>query len=353
MERVSEILDTYELPGSLRKLVELIGSRREYSSFEETYDYLSFLVDRFTAGRSVSLDEPFSRFPKMSLLSVMNQQSEERTGEVMPVNLSKLFLDFWEGRLVLPDSGSAERMGELIERFRFKGRVIVPVRPIAHVSFGPIDVRFGRRNFPKGPWNFYQEHSEVYGGLSRGQLYKVDRGLYRALAASGDIEKVPRKNRVYGGNPLAFYQANLGKYGGLTRSQLAQADPGLHRAMVSSGDINVIPTVHREYNGNPLDYFRENIERYRGMNRSRLCKFDQGLYLALDSAGQLDEAVPSTRTFYGDPLQYFREHPEYHGLSRWQLGKKNRSLYNALVRDKKIDQAIPGRIRKQRSRGLP
>jgi hypothetical protein len=60
---------------------------------------------------------------------------------------------------------------------------------------------------------FLSRHSEDYGGLSRGQLYKVDRGLYRALAASGDIEKELGKPEFMV-EPMAFYPGESGENGG-------------------------------------------------------------------------------------------------------------------------------------------
>ncbi|MBI4163790.1 MAG: hypothetical protein HY512_02930 [Candidatus Aenigmarchaeota archaeon] len=146
-----------------------------------------------------------------NLQVLFNGQNTEKTimvSEALDVLKSRLDdLDFKllqqlfsrvDGELALSLSGdrlaeNAEliqsRIRELAQTYERDGRIVIPRRPIIHIEFNPLYVKYGRRRYNGNPLAFFLQHQDVYGEMSRGQLRNFDPGLYHTLRRQGLLQK--------------------------------------------------------------------------------------------------------------------------------------------------------------------
>ncbi len=178
-----------------------------------------------------------------------------------------------------------------------------------------------------------------YRGLSRGQLFKKDRSLYKTLRKRGLKDYLPKAKpgpkSKYGDDPLGYYNKH---YKGLSRGQLERKDPNLYMILYNRGLKDKLPRAkpgRKPKYDDPLGYYNKH---YKGLDRRQLSKKNQSLYKILKEKGLIDK-IPKAKSKYGDdPLEYYKKH--YKGLSRGQLSKKDYSFYRFLVR-KKLKNQIP------------
>ena len=88
-----------------------------------------------------------------------------------------------------------KKLNSLAARYKHKGQIIIPPRPIKDVKFhGELEIEFGQRRYPNGLLAFYLDNLDIYEGLSRYELFKVDEGFYRTLSRAGLLELVIPEN---------------------------------------------------------------------------------------------------------------------------------------------------------------
>ena len=152
--------------------------------------------------------------------------------------------------------------------------------------------------------NYFRQHIEVYGGLSRSDLGHFDIGLYLKLLKSGQLDQAIPQKRIlprilYRGHesPLAYFRANQERFYGMNSRDLRKTDSGLADALYRRNQDHVaIPTMRRmrQYRGNPILVFQAN-KSLKGLSRSQLKRTDQSLYVKLRQTGQLDAAIPEVQ----------------------------------------------------------
>jgi len=79
---------------------------------------------------------------------------------------------------------------------------------------------------------------EKYGDLTRGQLWKKDRGLYNCLLKLGLLEPISKPRANFGDDPKAYYDEH---HGGLTRGELKKENSSLYNRMWRDGLLEHVP----------------------------------------------------------------------------------------------------------------
>lgn len=229
-----------------------------------------------------------------SIRELMIKAGEEKTAEMIEQlfsgNENATLTGVPQDKLLERASEAAQRLAIISERYSLGGRIIMPARDVTYVDLGRRRVVFRQRRFSGDPFKFYLNHPEVYAGLFRGELKRLDPSLYGALVATGDIKKVPRKNRELG-NPALFLEEHPGDFEGMTRWQFGKTDTSLYNKLVAAGQIDAVPRKNRII-GDALAYFRSHPEDYKGMGRFALARYDRSLYEKLRASGQLGRAIP-------------------------------------------------------------
>jgi hypothetical protein len=135
-------------------------------------------------------------------------------------------------------------LDELAERFEYKGRILIPRRPIVEMRLNPVWVRWGRRNYDEfgGGVGFLLAHIDVYGDMSPTELYKFDGGLYRKLMREGNLDVLKRKVRNYDeyGGGLGYFLAHIDVYGDMSPKELYEFDSGLYCKLRKEGNLHVL-----------------------------------------------------------------------------------------------------------------
>jgi len=337
-ELIRWIIDTYDLPPSLKQRISLIAERRieELSlvSFDKQCRYISGLIDKFTGAYSerffLSLDAPVKDDFRTTFHEIIEFQPQrvEGTSKIsfyeclnrLEGKLEEHHLNaiaqltekcrenaledvvFQEDALANPDE--IKKRLELIHKYERKGRIVLPPRPIFHIIFNPLSKRFGRRRYNGNPLLFFRTHRE-YSNLTREQLRKFDRGLYESLRRSKQIDQIPRGKSYHDfPTPIDFFKS-IPEYSDLTRGQLRKEDRALYVALFRAGQLHFLPKTIRskiyqkkEYRGfpNPLEYFKAHPELHN-LTRSQLAGTDESLYNALKKRNQLQEAIPKDYRF--------------------------------------------------------
>ncbi len=289
---IEYIVQSYQLPPHLeRKIISIAKTRTEelkLFSFEAQYDYVAYLVERFTSHRTMSLDAPLSedktlydliRVEDANLKMLLDSPSEElllvqklpkllrhwmssdalgvlqqllqRTSQSRVLNIS-------QEEVIRRATCIQESLEQLAKRYGCDGKLIIPQRPITYVSFNPLQIKFGNRRYCGNPLAYYLAHQDIYGGMSRGELAQFDAGLYNTLRRYGQHVVIPKK-------------------------KLTMRDK------------------FRRYEPDPLTYFEAHIDEYRGLTRTQLNQLHRGLWGALKRHGQLDEAIASSSHKYSEP----------------------------------------------------
>lgn len=397
---VRMIIRTYELPPKLEGRIMMIAERRveelrlsnfEEITFEEIYDYVARLVERFRAPfheRSfASLDAPLVAGSDLTLLDIVAQpRIAGTTYEEYSALTLKETIGLLEGRLEQPslqllrsmmltlgpeyelDVGRdkllrtipriSRRLEALVERYVKSGRLAVPGRRIVRVQLEPEPlIVFGRRGLGD-PLAFFRAHPQVYADMSRSELANLDGRLYYLLRRERQLHlAIPEIRKTEGGyrgfeSPLAFFLARPEKYGSITRTGLQLTDSGLYSSLINWRQLAAaIPKNYRGFES-PLAYFQAHPELL-GLSRTELKGVDPGLERALRDWGQLDNAIPRTYAVDGpdnyrghkSPMDYYKAHEELHALSRAQLMRIDVGLYHALHRWGQMDKAAPKNYR--------
>ena len=231
-ESICEIVATYELPQKLEDRLTFIATEqlraRYVNCFDQQYEYIAFLVDRFTRSsldrRTRSLDEPakvgnmrtlHETLPSQEMpadtTNPRDQHSPESTDRAMEILRPELDAPHYtfveellqtshpvyhpkpcqvQGKLAKIQS----RLTEIAQKYQVNGRIVFPKRPIQDVRFHPLRIRFGRRLLGENPLQFFRQHAHVYRGLRRGELFEIDQGLYQALRAKDQLHlAIPEK----------------------------------------------------------------------------------------------------------------------------------------------------------------
>lgn len=102
-----------------------------------------------------------------------------------------------------------------------------------------------RQDFGEDALRHYKDH---YSGLTRGRLFRENRGLYQRLWRDGLLEHIPKadfravqlQRSPFGDDPVAYYKKH---YKGLTRGRLTRKHPGLYKRLRLDGLLKYVPTV--------------------------------------------------------------------------------------------------------------
>ena len=163
---------------------------------------------------------------------------------------------------------------------------------------------------PKDPEGYYRgspsplDYFKEYFGdrtITRGELFKEDSGLYYALRYRGQFdEAIPKDPEGYfrkHPSPLSYFKEYFGDRT-ITRGELFKEDSGLYKALLRRrGQLDeAIPKGGYRGSPSPLDYFKEYFGD-RTITKGELKKEDLGLYSALRYHNQLDDAVPKELPF--------------------------------------------------------
>ena len=192
------------------------------------------------------------------------------------------------------------------------------------------------------PLDFLKANPEYF-GLSRNKINRKDRSLYVSLQRTGQLENIPAVIREgYHGfkSPLEYFMAHP-EYSHLTRGQLRKINKGLYNELSRKKQLKeAIPG--KSYRGfdSPLDYFNAHSEIHN-LNSIQLKKFDPGLYDSLSKRKQLKKAPIGKYRGSPDPLIFFRSYETYQGFTRGELKRIDGGLYNALCRRNQLQEAIP------------
>jgi len=329
---VRQIIETYELTPGFSDLVVRTATRvvdeRMINSFDGIYTYIAGLIERAResyAPRSRRLDSPvtadsttpFHEFvgtEDKDLANLFESESDYR--EKMPAydalsilegKLDKPYLDALRQLMEqLYTTGAPdillhtspewvlenvdqiqENLEEFLDRYELEGRIIIPHRPIFHIQFNPLVVKYRQRNFHGDPLAFFREHQDRYGGLTRSQLNRVDPGLYYALRVKRQLdEAIPENN-----DPVLKAQSS---YYGPEFSGLIDGKPELPNKATQRNQQN-----GNRFNGylthdNAADYLRAHPDLYDGLSRSQLSFANVTLYAKLLYGNLLDEVIPVT-----------------------------------------------------------
>jgi DNA-directed RNA polymerase specialized sigma24 family protein len=88
------------------------------------------------------------------------------------------------------------RLSIISETYHDGEKVVLPPG-IGGASFDPFRIRFKKNRFNGRPLEYFQNHSDFYGGFSRLELSKVDQTLYNALRGEGTLERaIPEDGRL-------------------------------------------------------------------------------------------------------------------------------------------------------------
>jgi len=145
----------------------------------------------------------------------------------------------------------------------------------------------------KSPLEYFREKFGDREGMTRSQLGREDSGLYGALWKRGLLdEAIPDKaKRDFKGNPLEYFREHY-RDREMTRGQLYKEDKGLYVSLLKHNQMEgAIPKKYRGY-ASPLECFNDLFGDGKGVTRWQLQREDNRLYHVLRNHGQLDQAIP-------------------------------------------------------------
>ncbi len=227
---------SYELPEVLEKKVLRIvedGIEKEcLTSPQSQYNYIDKVVSvyqrRWGEGKEVRFDETSFENPRKTKHEVIADETYEPSNlitrfeeEPNYVTVEEAFaqledqfdnvsLEFLKrtlqqnGNVMLDISAAGiegrsawvlKKLNSLAARYKHKGQIIIPPRPIKDVKFhGELEIEFGQRRYPNGLLAFYLDNLEVYKGMGRTELFNFDEGFYRTLSRAGLLDVVIPEN---------------------------------------------------------------------------------------------------------------------------------------------------------------
>lgn len=345
---VDSVVRSYDLPKNIEERLIRIAQRRieelQLFSFDEQYEYIAHLVEKFTTKPSASLDatirgengdlrlydiiaapeerpfEPISEMEEEKLIPVtivpdllknkISEKSSAVLGQLLQTISPEQRLGIFPTTVVENAEEINARLEELAAQYEVEGRLVIPRRPITYITFDPLSIRFGRRSFEGNPLKYFRENYGGHKGLTRSQLEKEDASLYMTLLTHHQIEKaIPETvRRRFTHSELELLRRNVHEKVPIEKIIKALKRPrrdvvrrlkSLSKGNHDGRDSTVIENYLRQNRGkrrflpDPLAYFRENESKYSQVrSRSDLSLFDQSLYCALRNSGQLDEAIP-------------------------------------------------------------
>jgi hypothetical protein len=191
------------------------------------------------------------------------------------------------------------RLIALHDRYARNGRLQIPPRPILWATAeDDITIKFKPRRYQDDPLRFLQSHPE-YAGLTRGELYHYDQGLYQSLKLAGQLRHVPTKRQRFltHTTPDDYFTAHPHLIG-LTKAELEKRDSRAYSALRTRGILDKYTVPHqptyRGYDG-PLAYFKAHETDFAGITKTELSLKDPGLYRALARRKEVHLALPHDR----------------------------------------------------------
>lgn len=268
-----------------------------------------------------------------------------------------------------------ERAKKLFDKFMINGQVKIPRRPIKRVTFQPeLRIEFGVRRFNGNPLAFFRENNDVYGRMSRRQLQQFDSGLYANLLSLDQLEEaIPEDRRFsklddgtgkYRGHdsPLEYLKAHQDEFRGLSRGDISRVDQGLYFGLKDTGRLHeamVLLGSEKSEGGfrghsSAKDYYLAHPDLAQ-LTRTKLRRVDNTLVEKLKEENELDNLVPKKKqnrfrkpngkgryNGYACPLEAFLEnYSELKGVGRTKLMELSSGLYHRLRENKHLDLAIP------------
>ncbi|MDO8509107.1 MAG: hypothetical protein Q7S27_05490 [Nanoarchaeota archaeon] len=418
-ELIAYIVRTYDLPSPLEEKITRKAIRRIdelfIDGFDNIYEEVDQLVQRFTNGHSpVSLDRPIK--PGSGPLSTFIEQRS--VSELMPEkeDLSRdQILNVLERRIdpclfsvlqnLLDQNGknrtlhlnispqeiekSTEeiqyKLEELVHKYEQRGTVIIPTRPIIHVQFDPLEIKWGNRRYNGNPLGFFKEHQQKYQGMSRGELSLFDSGLYNSLLKCHQLNKaIPFTKKTNKNRHLSQEQKNeinnsYADYNGNARETARHLHytentiighwrkagfeiKKAHRSLPQ----NVLETIIEAYstfNGNSTkaaEHLKRGVRTVRkywreaGLGIKTRKEHSNNTFWREDELKN-EQSVPTHQIGswrgFSSPLEYFKANSErFHGLGRTQLSRSDIGLYHALLKAHQMDEAIPKSLQKRKPR---
>lgn len=265
---VEEIVNSYEGLSNQQKqkIVEIAKRRIEdfgITSFDRQYQYVADLVEKWQSpwqeSLSMSLDAPikdgennsFSQIigetdPQFEdLFQEMTEEEPLDMGQVLSIFEKELDVEdinflqsSWERIKNMSFSSSEEenltsvfkvqqRIKQLKEKYNKNGKLIVPIRPIKEINFEDQQniIVFGFRSWrDTDPLDFFRKHKDVYGGMTRSELWKFDSGLFAALHKVNKIaEAIPEVSPVAVHlSPKQIEKIAEGRYLNMTLEEIAK-----------------------------------------------------------------------------------------------------------------------------------
>ncbi len=228
------IVETYDLPPKLEARITNIAitgiEEHNFSNIADQYDYIAWLVDKFTnlaslgARLPISLDaeikpnshlrlydlitSPYDNDKKgleeengvdilslEELLNLLRERLDKKglnlLSTLLPEKRRKmmLYVNYPKRDITRNYDDIAYRLAEIAETFDRNGKIMIPPRPIIQVKFKPLRIKFGRRNYNGNPLSFFEQHRENYQGMKRKELKHYDSGLYTALRIQRQLDK--------------------------------------------------------------------------------------------------------------------------------------------------------------------
>lgn len=289
-EYISNLVEKFKIP--FRERTGIRGDKPINPDSGETFFDLigaedSILTNLFEESKG------FSRTKSLDEIIYILESSLDKSDIELMRRSFNCNLSFYvrEEDIIAKANEIGERFRELIGVYGRKGKLIIPKRPIAQIQFNPLSIKFRNRKYHGNPLAFFEKHKDVYGGMSRSELASVDSSLYVTLLKTKQLSiAIPEcKNRNYHGNPLAFFNEHKDIYSGMSRGELYAFDKGLYSALWREKQLHItIPERRRmKYGKNALAFFNEHKDIYGEMSKTELFHFDRGLYTALKRNNQL------------------------------------------------------------------
>ncbi len=349
---IREVVKTYELPSRLESRIIAVAERRVRELYLnrdiDVYRYVDHLVGKFTPRRedklTVSLDAVVKHDSDTAFHEFIGQQDPNllaiqspKTGEKYGTRIQDV-VDVLKGRLSEVDFGILaqlayqgynifgsdpenlaatkdeivaqlpqiqERIEAVAKAYERDGRIVIPPRPIVYVQFNPVFyIKFGVRRFNGKPLAFFEAHRDVYGDMSRGELWRFDKSLYNSL---------------------------------VEQRQIARAIPELKPLGLPQSEVDKIVAAHKTYKGNA-----RRTERELGYNDATIIKYwnERGLS-AKGVANKLSEeeerkVIEAWKTYNGNATRAakdigydvgtIKKHWQSHGLKAVGHGGGNTGL---------------------------
>ncbi len=248
---VANLVDSYTTPYSERFRRPRLQQSSEYLAFHELLEQEALVssnpqdnghYNSLSLGNLVNIIHPLMDGKKRHLLTLFLSHIDSDVAQrPLPLSYEDILTDL---------SRINHRLEELVEKYDFRGRLMIPRRPIVQIHFDPLTLRFRPRQYNKNPLAFFKENAEAYLGLTRTDLAKRDSGLYRALRVHGGLEdaipEVRGKPTPMDETPLEYFLAHYDAYKDLTRTDLAKRHKRLYNALLTKRELAMaIPQAHR------------------------------------------------------------------------------------------------------------